>query len=158
TILVGGMRLGGACRKQGTCAGGNCVDTPAVDPVPNQDGTTNGLGYSSYFALDITDQNNPTVLWEFADDRLGYSTSGPAIVRVSVKDGSLPNPSKNGKWFVVLGSGPTGPINTSTKQFLGRSDQNLRLFVLDLKTGSLLQTIDTGIQQAFAGSMMNSTL
>ncbi len=167
TILIGGMRYGGGCRK--TCApGGNCVNTPAVDPDPaatDADGTRKGLGYSSYFALDITDQNNPVVLWEFADDRLGYSTTGPTILRVSVKDGSNnPVPGKNGKWFVVIGSGPTGPIDTTGKQFLGRSDQQLRLFVLDLKTGNLLRTIETDWNNnslpanAFAGSMLNSSL
>jgi type IV pilus assembly protein PilY1 len=55
-----------------------------------------------------------------------------------------------------LGSGPTGPIDNTNNQFLGRSNQNLRFFVLNLKTGALVQTIDTGIQYAFAGSMINS--
>ena len=41
---------------------------------------------------------------------------------------------------------------------MGRSDQNLRLYILDLKTGSLVRTINTGIQYAFAGSMINSTM
>jgi len=40
---------------------------------------------------------------------------------------------------------------------MGRSDQNMRLFVLDLKTGNLLSTLDTGIQYAYAGSLLNST-
>ena len=55
---------------------------------------------------------------------------------------SVPDNTKNGRWFVVLASGPTGPINTAKRQFEARSDQNLKLFVLDLKTGSLLRTID----------------
>ncbi|MBI4697935.1 MAG: hypothetical protein HY758_03235 [Nitrospirae bacterium] len=48
TILIGGMRFGGACRNAGTaCNGGtdDCIKTP-ID----------GVGYSSYFALDVTDQ------------------------------------------------------------------------------------------------------
>ena len=64
--------------------------------------------------------------------------------------------SLNGEWYVVFGSGPTGPIDNTNNQFLGRSNQNLRFFVLDLKTGALVQTIDTGIPYAFAGSMINS--
>jgi len=61
---------------------------------------------------------------------------------------------------VVFGSGPTGPI--SDRQFLGRSDQDLKLFVVDLKTGAHVRTIDRdsngdAIPNAFAGSMMNST-
>jgi type IV pilus assembly protein PilY1 len=65
---------------------------------------------------------------------------------------------KNGNWFVIFGSGPTGPISTSDHQFMGTSDQNLKLFILDLKTGNLLRTLDTGISNAFAGSLVNSTL
>lgn len=151
TILIGGMRYGGACRATAAaCAdvsgdgSKDCVNTPV-----NVSGSS--IGYSSYFALDITDQNNPQLLWEFSNDQLGYATTGPAVVRIGATD-------KNGKWFVVLGSGPTGPIDTANMQFMGRSDQNLRLFVVDLKTGALLRTIDTGIQYAFAGSMINAAL
>jgi uncharacterized protein YbcV (DUF1398 family) len=139
TILIGGMRFGGASRDtSSSCT--DCVKTPI-----------SGQGYSSYFALDITDQSDPKVLWEFSNADLGFTTTGPTIIRVGDR-------TKNGKWFVVLGSGPTGPISTVDQQFLGRSDQNLRLFILDLKTGTLLRTIDTGITYAFAGSMINDTI
>lgn len=139
TILIGASNLGGACRNAGdSCS--DCVNTPISD-----------VGYSSYFALDVTDPSNPSLLWEFSHSELGFSTSGPAIVRVG-------EPVKNGKWFVVIGSGPTGPIDTTYHQFLGRSDQNMNIFVLDLKTGALLRKIDTGINYAFAGSLYNATL
>jgi len=157
TVLIGGMRYGGACRKKDEPCNSlttDCVKTPELDPDDN----TKGFGYSSYFALDITDVNSPELLWEFTHEELGFATAGPAIVRVSVKDASdVPQPEKNGKWFVVLASGPTGPIDTATRQFMGRSDQNLKLFVLNLKTGALLRTIDTEEQFAFAGSMLNTT-
>lgn len=150
TILIGGMRLGGACKySTSSCSGGgtDCVKSP----VPS-----NGL--SSYFAIDITDQNNPTLLWEFSNENLGFTTTGPAVVRINT-DGDSNGLNKNGHWIVVFGSGPTGPIDTTVNvnQFLGRSDQNLRLFILDLTTGNLLRTIDTGISNAFAGSMLNVT-
>jgi type IV pilus assembly protein PilY1 len=151
TVLVGGMRFGGACRDNtATCT--DCVKSP----VP-------GGGLSSYFAMDVTNPEFPSVLWEFPDkDRtysvpysytlspLGFATTGPAIVRINA--GSQ---SAKGNWYAVFGSGPTGPI--SSRQFLGRSDQNLKLFVVDLKTGDLKRIIDTGIPKAFAGSMINST-
>ncbi len=180
TILIGGMRMGGACRNSGTacnskacsvttstsCTGdsdcpsgekclSNCVNTPA-----------SGNGYSSYFALDVTDQNNPKFLWEFSDPGLGFTTTGPSVVKITSRDGSGNIESgKNDRWFVVFGSGPTGPIDTARQQFLGRSDQNLKLFILDLKgpgTGSWTENTnywvkDTGVQNAFAGSMLNST-
>ena len=140
TILIGSMGLGGACRNSTTPGSGNFVKTP-ID----------GVGYSSYFALDVTDPLNPTLLWEFSDPALGYATSGPAVMRIGSAD-------KNGRWYAVFASGPTGPIDTANHQFLGKSDQNLKIFVLDLKTGTLLRTIDTGIQEAFGGSLFNSPI
>ena len=128
TILIGGMRLGGAC-KDTTYAGSNGVKVPAA-----------GKGYSSYFALDITDPEDPLFLWEFTHPDLGFSTSGPAIIRInsrtyegssSVSDGK----KTNGKWFVVFASGPTGPIDIGSHQFKGYSDQPLKLFVFDIKEG-----------------------
>ncbi len=119
TILIGASGMGGSCRNAGaSCT--DCVKTPIAD-----------VGYSSYFALDVTDPENPVFLWEFSNPPLGFSTSGPAIVRVG-------NSFQNGQWFVVFASGPTGPIDTTYHQYLGKSDQNLKLFVLDLKTGVLL--------------------
>jgi type IV pilus assembly protein PilY1 len=100
--------------------------------------------------MDVTDPESPSVLWEFTDPALGFATTGPAIVRINAG-----SPSTKGNWYAVFGSGPTGPI--TSRQFLGRSDQNLRLFIVDLKTGTLARTIDTGITNAFAGSMINST-
>lgn len=144
TILIGSMGQGGGCRFSGAACT-DCVKSPVAN---------NGL--SSYFALDVTDPSNPRLLWEFSDPALGFSTTGPAIVRVGAKD-------KNGRWFAVFGSGPTGPIDTSAHQFLGRSDQNLKLFVFDLKDGPGLnnanvRVIDTAITNAFAGSLINAVV
>ncbi|MCX7793157.1 MAG: PilC/PilY family type IV pilus protein [Thermodesulfovibrionales bacterium] len=142
TIVIGGMRFGGACRNvNASCT--DCVKTPET-----------ALGYSSYFALDVTDPDNPVLLWEFARDDLGFTTSGPAIIRVGEQ-------GKNGRWFVVFGSGPTGPIDTVNQQFLGRSDQNLKIFILDLKNGpkpNNLWVLDTNITNAFSGSLLNSVM
>ena len=80
-----------------------------------------GLGYSSYFALDVTTPNDPQVLWEFSHPDLGFSTSEPAIVRIG-------NANQNGKWFAVFASGPTGPIDPNYRQFLGKSDQTPKAF------------------------------
>lgn len=145
TVLIGGMRFGGACRDNtATCT--NCVKSPVSG--------NNGL--SSYFAIDVTDPEDPTVLWEFTDPGLGFATTGPAIIRVNTPTADR---TTNGKWFALFGSGPTGPI--SNRQFLGKSDQNLKLFVVNLETGALVRTIDqfggSTITNAFAGSIINST-
>jgi len=147
TVLIGGMRTGGACRNLGaSCT--DCVKTPV-----------NGVGYSSYFALDVTDPASPRLLWEFSNATLGFATTGPAVVRLNWVDPvtGQPDRTRNGHWYVVFASGPTGGIDNVNNQFLGRSDQNLRLFILDLRTGALLRTIDTGIANAFGGSLVNAT-
>lgn len=147
TVLIGGMRFGGACAN--TCAsGGDCVKTPATDK-----------GYSSYFAIDVTHPESPSLLWEFSNPELGFATTGPAVVRIHGKNPVTlaPDPKRNGEWYAVFGSGPTGPIDNASMQFLAHSNQNLKYFVVNLKTGALVQTIDTGIQYAFGGSMINTT-
>ena len=143
TVLVGGMGLGGACKKttDATCA--TCVKTPIEI-------SDEGVGYSSYFALDVTDPASPSLMWEFSHPDMGMSTSGPAFVRIGDRD-------KNGKWFVVVASGPTGPVDPDWHQFKGESEQNLKLFAIDLKTGSST-VIDTGIANAFGGSLAGATL
>jgi Tfp pilus tip-associated adhesin PilY1 len=160
TILIGGMRTGGGCRA--SCPAGNdCVQTPLAD-----------AGYSSYFALDITDPAAPVLLWEFdAQGLLGATTSGPTILKVGYKpDGDTDGDGKvngldgdggiyNGRWFAVFGSGPTGPIDTDQKQFLGKSDQTPKLFVLDLYSGALLETLSplTAIGDGFIGSIIDTS-
>ncbi len=157
TVLIGGMRFGGACRKTGSVcndSGTDCVNTPLTDPADS----SKGLGYSSYFALDVTDADNPQLLWEFADETLGFATSGAAVVRINGSISGASTKEASGNWFVVIGSGPTGPIDSGSHQFMGRSDQNLRLFILDLKTGALIRTIDTGIANAYSGTLANGSL
>jgi type IV pilus assembly protein PilY1 len=148
TVLIGSMGLGGASAAE-CAAGSDCVGTPAADPGDSSGNTR--LGYSSYFALDVTDPEQPSLLWEFNHPALGYATSGPAIVRVGA-------PGVNGKWFAVFGSGPTGPIDSSTHQFLGRSNQTLKFFVVDLPSGELVRVIDTGIADAFSGSLVGGSI
>lgn len=149
TVIIGGMRTGGACDNGASCTtANNCVKTPEGGAV----------GFSSYFALDVTDPTTPSLLWEFSNPNLGFTTTGPAVVRINAVNTSTSNRDRslNGEWYVVFGSGPTGPIDNTNNQFLGRSNQNLRFFVVNLKTGALVQTIETGITEAFAGSMINT--
>jgi type IV pilus assembly protein PilY1 len=102
-------------------------------------------------------------MWEFYGDpaagstaaeqggNLGYATTGPVMVRAGSKD-------KNGRWLAVFASGPTGPIDSTYHQLMGRSDQTLKIFVVDAATGTLVRTIDTGITNSFAGSISNSAI
>jgi len=147
------------------------VKTPLMDP----NDTTKGFGYSSVFALDVTDPVTsdlasgvyPKLLWEFSDARLGFTTVTPAIVRI--KDpADTPSLQRNGKWYAVLASGPSGPI--ANGWFLGLSDKKLTIFVLDLKSGTLVRTFSSAAASssntqftlpvdapAFAGSISGAT-
>lgn len=166
TVLIGSMGLGGATRNStATCSTStDCVKTPI-----------SGTGYSSYFALDVTDSSAPKLLWEFSDPGLGYSTVGPAIVRIrDASDAASGTSSKNGKFYVVLASGPTGPVDTGINQMKGYSDQPLNLYVLDMRTGAAVQTFSnsataliSGVTHtqftampnlAFGGAFSNSTI
>jgi type IV pilus assembly protein PilY1 len=149
TVLIAGMGLGGAsvdpsvtaCTEGAT---GDCVKTPRT-----------GLGYSSYFALDVTDPIHPKFLWEFSNDNLGFATTAPAIVRIGDKD-------KNGRWFAIFGNGPLGPIDAGSHQFKGQSIQHLRFFVVDLRTGELLATLNNtdtlGLTNAFVGTLLGGSI
>ncbi len=169
TVLIGSMRLGGACEDlSSTCT--ECMKTPISN-----------YGYSSYFAMDVTDPASPTLLWEYADPELGLSTTGPGIVRINNKycstttttacttdsdcpagETCLKDTFSNGRWYVVLGSGPTGYVSPTTHQFTGTkqhlSRSSAMLVVLDLKTGTPLRTIDAGGTAAFVGNLMNSSI
>ena len=173
TILIGGMRLGGACG----CTGTNCIQPPAIyckdssnnivdcsqagaipycvfedGSVKKCDGDGDGIydngvvGLSSYFALDITDPENPKLLWEFSNPYLGFSYSGPAVMKI----GST--------YYVAFGSGPTN--------YAGESDYPLRIFVLklnpDLTIGNVYtisqietstQTTPITLNNAFSGRL-----
>ncbi len=150
TVLIGSMGIGGASRNRNIatpqCPGGSkCVETPIV-----------GVGLSSYFAFEVgQDQTTPQLLWEFTHPKLGFSTTGAAIVKTNA---GADDPKLNGNWFAVIASGPTGPIDTTENQFKADSDQNLHIFVLDLRTGAPLRVIDTGISRAFGGAMGYATV
>ena len=183
SFLLGSMGHGGATRD------GNCNETLDPDTVATNNSDciktpVAGIGYSSYFALDITTPLTPKFMWEFSDgslpaaDRgLGLSTPGPAIVRINSKDGTTHAIDKttNGRWFAVIPSGPTGPIDKVFRQMKGRSDQNLKIYVLDINpfnssTTSFVKCTaagqtncnywvkDTGIKYAFAHSSYKSQI
>jgi hypothetical protein len=60
-------------------------------------GSVIGGGLNYYFALDVTDPDDPQPLWEFSDDRLGETWSIPEVGKI-VKDGY-------DTWAAFTGSG-----------------------------------------------------
>ena len=136
-VLIGGLRLGGGC----SCSGTNCVNPPP-DTCKNN---TSCVGLSEYYALDVTDINNPKLLWEFTNPNLGFTYSGPAYIKRKDSAG-------NWKYFVLFASGPTS--------YDGYTSQNLHIFVLDLTTGNLLLDKDLGqnFSNSFGGRLFNNGL
>ncbi len=162
-ILIGGMRLGGACG----CKEENCVQPPVIyckdqlnniidcgepEAIPycvfeggsikecdsDNDGVYDEgvVGLSSYFALDITDPENPKLLWEFSHPYLGFSYSGPAVMKIGET------------YYVAFGSGPTN--------YDGESTYPLRIFVL--KLNSDLTLADTFVVKQVKSSNGQITL
>lgn len=195
TVVIGSMGLGGATRD------GNCNETlnPDADPSNNTDcikTPLSGAGFSSYFALDITSPTTPKFMWEFSDASinadtslsasqkaatrgLGLTTPGGIQLRINSKGGTPVKSLKNtnGRWFAVFPSGPTGAIGstaTGNNQFLGRSDQNLKIYIVDInpsnsaagftlcssagQSGCNYWVKDTNIKYAFANSLFNASI
>lgn len=138
-VLIGGLRLGGGCNYQ--CSGSNCAKS--INPPSDVCNGTNCIGLSEYYALDVTNPTSPKLLWEFSDSDLGFSYSGPGVIKAS-----------DGNYYVIFGS---GPVNY-TAQFDNGDTKTLKFFVVKLSDGSLQATIDTGISGAFSGRIFSQGL
>ena len=94
-----------------------------------------GKGGTGFFALDVTDPAAFTsesavagkVLWEFTDPDMGFSYGAPQVVK-----------TKRWGWVVLLTSGHNN-VRGSDSSNRGKGF----LYVLDVKTGALLQKIST---------------
>jgi type IV pilus assembly protein PilY1 len=84
-------------------------------------------GGRAYYALDITDPNNPVALWEFSnahDANLGLTFGNPIITKRA-----------GGTWVVVFASGYNNTV--------GGGNGNGHLFVLNADTGVKLTSLPT---------------
>jgi hypothetical protein len=111
---------------------------------------SNCTGLSSYYALDVTDAENPKLLWEFSHPFLGYSYSGPAVIHKWTDWTHL----EGDQYYVMFLSGPTNPTD-------GSSNQNLKVFVLWLDENLAIKSVyyrDLGIQKAFGGRLFTNGL
>ncbi|MCK7576253.1 MAG: PilC/PilY family type IV pilus protein [Chromatiales bacterium] len=95
-------------------------------------GTTGAGGVSggAVFAIDVTNPSSigtSQVLWEFTNAELGYPIGGkPVIARVKTGNNTY-------TWAAIFGN---GYASTSEKS---------QLFILNLATGAVIKTIDTGV-------------
>lgn len=111
--------------------------TPAVgDICPNAPSSTcsasqwktilvGGLnaGGKGYYALDITDPDNPKALWNFTEDDMGLSYGNPIITKM------------NGRWVVALTSGYNNVDG----------DGKGHLYLVDANSGDLLLKLNTTV-------------
>ncbi len=120
TILIGGMRFGG----KEICTEGD------------------QYFYSAYFAIDITNPDNPSYLWSFVLPNQTLTVSRPGVMRMLTQDN---NGNTVDKWYMVVGSGPVDYDGYSNITTLTSG----QLYVVDLKTGQLMRTFSTGDAEAF---------
>jgi len=90
-------------------------------------GSTIGGGLNYYFALDITNPDNPQPLWEFTHERLGETWSVPAIGKV-VKSGQ-------DTWVAFVGSGYDNDPNRKVGN---------RFYAIEIETGESFWIFNAG--------------
>lgn len=103
-----------------------------------------GKGGKGFYALDVTDPANfasetsaaTKILWEFSDEDMGYSFALPLIVK-----------TRKWGWVVILSSG----YNNVTSSVAANRGQGF-LYILNARTGTLLQKIATGVGTATSPS------
>jgi type IV pilus assembly protein PilY1 len=106
TILIGSFRYGGK-----DISWSHTDSTSGI--------TTDYNASPEYFALDITDPDNPRLLWTFSHPDMGLSMSYPALAKVGTK------------WYAIFGSGATDYDTQSNLTAF----QDAGIFVIDLTSG-----------------------
>ena len=99
-----------------------------------------GKGGRGYYALDVTDPADfaseasaaTKVLWEFSDEDMGYTYGFPIITK-----------TRKWGWVVLVSSG----YNNITSSVVANRGKGF-LYILNARTGALLQKISTGVGTA----------
>ncbi len=133
TLLVAGMRLGGAnIVADIDKADGNALN-PSLDRAMS----------SAFVIMDITNPElPPTLLGEITMPGQGFSTCYPTVMPMSKRNAST---TEDNQWYLVFGSGPADSTGKASRNKLGveTSDQAGRLYVLDLKALVAEKTVKT---------------
>lgn len=86
-----------------------------------------GAGGRGYYALDVTDPDNPKGLWEFTDVDLGLSFGNALLTKI--------DNGGEGRWVAIFASGYNN---------VSDGDGQGYLYVLDAITGTLIRKLPTG--------------
>jgi type IV pilus assembly protein PilY1 len=89
-------------------------------------------GGKGYYAIDITDPDNPQGLWEFTDANMGLTYGNPVITKRA-----------DGTWVVAMTSG------------LNNADGVGRVYMLNAQTGALITSLSTNAGTATDPSGLN---
>ncbi|MGH9896929.1 MAG: PilC/PilY family type IV pilus protein, partial [bacterium] len=149
TILIGGFRMGGSCFA---CVSGSGAPAMTVTADFNGDSINETRTfYSAYFVLDITNpEKDPKLLWSFSHADLGLTTSVPTVIRAN-PGSSGKTDNTNAKWFMIVGSGPTG--------YGASSSQVSRMFAIELVNGPGVANLNvTTFSTANASSFMGDLI
>ena len=144
TILVTGMRLGGA----------------EIGIDINKDGTADRTASSAYVVMDITNpEQPPTLLGEIRMPRQGFTTCYPTVMPMSARNA---NTATDNQWYLVFGSGPASSTGAATRLKIedNTSDQAGQLFVVDLKalvSQNTLKSINSSKTLVTGGSTFATT-
>ena len=107
-----------------------------------------GIGGHSYSALDITNPDNPQVLWEFDDGysagntegRMGYTEAKPLVVEMNAGAGTFP--------AAILSGGYNSleiPLDSPLPYYEWQKREGKALYILDARDGSLVKKFIPGI-------------
>lgn len=112
------------------------VSTEAQTPGKRILVGTLGRGGQSIFAIDITDPDNPDVLWEKNSTDAGFSNLGFALGKPVVAKLNTGVPG------VMIGNG------------YNSTDEHSSVLVLNIETGALIKDLDTGVGSAMFSNGM----
>jgi len=103
-----------------------------------------GAGGNYYFALDVTNPNSPSALWQFTDANMGKAMGNPIIAKLPDGATSSSGTDIAGKWVAIVSSG----YNSAA---VGR------IFVLDAYTGEKYFEIMSCTNQASAATCSSTS-
>lgn len=105
-------------------------------------------GGDTYYALDVTDRNNPKVKWRLSTPSLGQTWSRPTVARINMVE-----PSLNADKAVVIFGGGYDTVHDNLSHPATPDAQGAGVYMVDLQSGDVLWRAgaDAGADLQLAG-------